>query len=94
MKLRLVIALHLIFAGIQLYAQDTLTFVYAISDDGFVNVRSAPNSKAPIIDKIGMFNSVLGNGILLNEKKGNWVKIATWDGKKGWANSKYLNTFT
>ena len=96
MKRSLVLLLYLIFAGFQLYAQnrDTLTFVYATSDDGFVNVRNAPNSKAPIIDRINMFNTVLSNGILLDEKKGNWVKVATWDGKKGWANSKYLKTFT
>lgn len=96
MKRSLIIILYLIFAGFQSYAQnrDTLTFVYAVSDDGFVNVRNAPNSKAPIIDRIGTFNTVLSNGILLDKESGNWVKVATWDGKKGWANSKYLNTFT
>ena len=84
------------FASASLHAQqveDTLKFVYAISDDGFVNVRTEPNGKAPIIGQIHMFNSVLSNGILLKEKNGTWVKIATFEGKTGWANSKFLETF-
>ena len=59
------------FASASLHAQqveDTLKFVYAISDDGFVNVRTEPNGKAPIIGQIHMFNSVLSNGILLKER--------------------------
>ena len=44
---------------------DVLTVVYATSDDGFLNVRERPSSKAKILDRLPLQFHGLGRGILL-----------------------------
>ncbi len=76
--------------GATMWAQQVFTVVYATSDDGFVNVRQRPTTKAPVIGKIYMFSHGLGNGVLRGQS-GNWSKVST--GKvTGWAYTKYLGT--
>ena len=65
------------------------TLVFAISDDNFVNLRTEPNSKATIIERIDMMMHGLGQGILLEEKSGDWVSVKVGE-MVGWANSKFL----
>ena len=74
--------------GGAMWAQSVFTVVYATSDDGFVNVRQRPTTKAPVIGKIYMFSHGLGNGVLRG-KSGNWCKVSV--GKvTGWAYAKYV----
>ena len=93
MKRSFLVTLGLIFACISLHAQNVFTVVHATSDDGFVNVRTAPNSKSGIVARINEFSYGLGNGILLGEKNGKWVKVSVGN-KTGWANSSYLGKQT
>ncbi len=73
-------------------AQEVFTVVYATSDDGFVNVRATPSSKARILDKLWMFNHGLGDGVKRGTR-GNWTKVSV--GKvTGWCYSKYVGTQT
>lgn len=73
-----------------MWAQDVFTVVYAVSDDGFVNVREKPSSKARVLTKLYMFSHGLGEGVLRG-KSGNWTKVSV--GKTtGWAYSKYVGS--
>ncbi|MCR4854512.1 MAG: hypothetical protein K5893_13085 [Prevotella sp.] len=75
-----------------LSAQDVLTVVYATSDDGFVNVRKSPSSKATILSKVYAFSHGLGNGVL-HGQRGNWSRVSV--GRvDGWAYTKYLGMMT
>ena len=65
------------------------TLVFAISDDNFVNLRTEPNSKATIIERIDIMMHGLGQGVLLEEKSGDWVSVKVGE-MVGWANSKFL----
>lgn len=76
-----------------LYAQKTvtpgeLTVVFAISDDGFLNVREKPSSKGKILTTLPMCFHGLGRGILL-ESGERWSKIVV-DNIVGWVYNKYL----
>ncbi len=71
-----------------LFAQEVFTLVYATSDDGFVNVRERPSSRAHVLTKLYMFNHGLGNGLYLGQN-GNWTKVNV-NGIIGWAYSKYV----
>lgn len=76
--------------GATLWAQQVFTVVYATSDDGFVNVRQRPSTKAPILTQLYMFSHGLGTGVLRGQS-GNWSKVSV--GKiTGWAYSKYVGT--
>lgn len=79
----------LLFACISLHAQNVFTVVHATSSDGFVNVRTAPNAKSSIVTSIDRIDYGLGNGILLGQTNGKWVKVSVGP-KVGWANSAYL----
>lgn len=76
-----------------LYAQKTvtpgeLTVVFAISDDGFLNVREKPSNKGKILTTLPMCFHGLGRGILL-ESGERWSKVVV-DNIVGWVYNKYL----
>ena len=58
------------------------TVVYAISDDGFVNVRETPSAKAAILDTLWMAFHGLGNGVLVEGQEG-WSKVSVGE-HVGW----------
>ena len=76
--------------GTTMWAQQVFTVVYATSDDGFVNVRQRPSTKAPILTQLYMFSHGLGNGVLRGQS-GNWSKVSVGN-ITGWAYSKYVGT--
>ena len=87
---RLLVFFSALLMSSAIWSQDVLTVVHAESDDGFVNVRAQPSSKAKVLTQMyGMFHG-LGRGVLLG-KKGNWCKVYI-DGITGWAYSKYVGT--
>ncbi len=69
-------------------AQTVFTLVYATSDDGFVNVRESPASKARVVAKVYDISHGLGNAMVLGYN-GSWTKVSC-NGKVGYAYSKYL----
>lgn len=69
-------------------AQNVFTLVYATSNDGFVNVRETPSSKARVVAKVYDISHGLGNAMVLGYS-GSWTKVSC-DGKIGYAYSKYL----
>lgn len=64
------------------------TVVYAVSDDGYLNVRSEPSMQGKVLTKLWMQDHGLGRGILVEEGK-QWSKISV-DGIVGWVYTKYL----
>ena len=64
------------------------TVVYAISDDGFLNVREKPSSKAKILKELYEPFHGLGSGVL-REKGSSWSKVSVFD-VTGWVYTKYL----
>lgn len=73
-------------------AQNVFTLVYATSDDGFVNVRETPSTKARVVEKVYEFSHGVGNAMVLGYS-GNWTKVSC-NGKVGYAYSKYLEEQT
>ena len=72
------------------WSQNVLTVVHATSDDGFVNVRTQPSSKAPVVGKVYAMMHGLGNGVLRG-KQGAWSKVSVGN-VTGWAYTKFLGT--
>ena len=68
---------------------DVLTVVYATSDDGFLNVRERPSSKAKILTTLPLCFHGLGRGILL-ESGERWSKVRVNNDIEGWVYNKYL----
>ncbi len=68
------------------------TVCYAVSDDGYLNVRSEPSMKGKILGKLWMQDHGLGRGILI-EKGKTWSKVAV-DEVEGWVYTKYLGQMT
>ena len=64
------------------------TVCYAVSDDGFLNVRSQPSMNGDIIGKLWMEDHGLGRGILI-EKGKTWSKVRVGN-VVGWVYTKYL----
>ena len=88
---RLIVFLYAMMMGISMWAQQPVfTVVYATSDDGFVNVRQRPSTKAPVLTKLYMFSHGLGNGVLRGQS-GNWCKVSVGN-VTGWAYSKYVGS--
>ena len=69
-------------------APEIFTLVYAISSDGFVNVRQSQSSSSPILGEVLTPFHGLGNGVKRG-KSGKWILVSV--GKvTGWCYSKYL----
>jgi hypothetical protein len=68
------------------------TVVYAVSDDGYLNVRSEPSMKGTVLTKLWMQDHGLGRGVLL-EKGKQWSMVSV-DGIVGWVYTKYLGQMT
>ena len=71
-----------------IWSQEVFTVVHATSDDGFVNLRSRPSSKAPVLSKVYQMFHGLGNGVLRGQQ-GAWSKVSV-NNVTGWAYTKYL----
>lgn len=69
-------------------AQNVFTLVSATSDDGFVNVRETPSSKARVVSKVYELSHGIGNAMVLGYS-GSWTKVSC-DRKVGYAYSKFL----
>lgn len=89
---RIFLTLAICLASTTLWAQGIFTVVYATSDDGFVNVRSRPSTRARIVSKVYPFYHGLGNAVLRSES-GNWSKVSVGN-ITGWAYTKYLGQMT
>ena len=68
------------------------TVVYAVSDDGYLNVRSQPSMSGKVLTKLWIQDHGLGRGILI-EKGKQWSKVSV-DGIVGWVYTKYLGQMT
>ena len=68
------------------------TVAYAVSDDGYLNIRSLPGMNGRVIGKLWMQDHGLGRGILL-ERGQTWSKVCV-DDVEGWVYTKYLGTQT
>lgn len=68
------------------------TVVFAVSDDGYLNVRSEPSMNGKVLTKLWMEDHGLGRGVLL-EKGKQWSKVSV-DGIVGWVYTKYLGQST
>ena len=68
--------------------QSIFTVVYATSDDGFLNIREQPSSKAKVLGELHVGFDGLGEGVLI-EKGDSWSKVST-KGIVGWVYTKYL----
>ena len=68
------------------------TVAYAVSDDGYLNIRSLPGMNGRVIGKLWMQDHGLGRGILL-ERGQAWSKVCV-DDVEGWVYTKYLGTQT
>ena len=64
------------------------TVVFAVSDDGYLNVRSEPSMTGKVLTKLWMEDHGLGRGVLL-EKGKQWSKVSV-DGIVGYVYTKYL----
>ena len=73
----------------KLITPSELIVVYATSDDGFLNVREAPSSKARILGTLPLCFHGLGRGILL-ESGERWSKVKIENDIVGWVYNKYL----
>ena len=71
---------------------EVFTVAYAISDDGFLNVRSQPSAKGTVLGKLWMMFHGLGSGVL-REKGKQWSKVSVGE-ITGWVYNKYLGTQT
>jgi hypothetical protein len=68
------------------------TVAYAVSDDGYLNIRSLPGMNGRVLGKLWMQDHGLGRGILL-ERGQTWSKVCV-DDVEGWVFNKYLGTQT
>lgn len=69
-------------------APEIFTLVYAISSDGFVNVRQSQSSSSPILGELLVPNHGIGHGVKLGQE-GKWTLVSMGD-VTGWCYSKYL----
>ena len=69
---------------------DVFTVVYAISDDGFLNVRSQPSTNGAILGQLWTQSHGLGHGVL-RERGERWSKVSVGD-ITGWVYNGYLGT--
>lgn len=76
----------------QISNQNIFTVVYATSDDGFLNIREQPSSKAKVLGELHSVFDGLGEGVLI-EKGDSWSKVSS-KGIVGWVYTKYLGLQT
>lgn len=67
-------------------------FVSCTSSDGFVNIRTLPNAKSPVVSKL--YNAYGQVALYMGETKNGWHKVSL-NGKTGWLNGKFarMDTF-
>ena len=87
---RILFSFCLLLMSSVLWAQNELIVCYATSDDGFLNVRSAPSSKADVLTTLPLQFHGLGRGILLEYGK-RWSKVRV-ENIVGWVYTKYMGT--
>lgn len=68
--------------------KQVFTVVYATSDDGFVNIREQPSSKAKVLGELHTPFERLGEGVLI-EKGDDWCKVNVRD-VIGYVYTKYI----
>lgn len=68
------------------------TVAYAVSDDGYLNIRSLPSMNGRVLGKLWMQDHGLGRGILIEHGQ-TWSKVCV-DDVEGWVFNKYLGTQT
>lgn len=66
------------------------TVAYAVSDDGYLNIRSLPSMNGRVLGKLWMQDHGLGRGILIEHGQ-TWSKVCV-DDVEGWVFNKYLGT--
>lgn len=88
MMKRIFLSLCMFLMSSALWSQGTLIVCYATSDDGFLNVRAEPSSKADIVTTLPMAFHGLGRGILL-EYGDVWSKVRV-ENKTGWVYTKLM----
>ena len=71
-----------------MWGQNVMQVVYAVSDDGYVNIRQSPSAKASKVGEVLEISHGLGWGIKIDQQ-GKWVKISRGY-KVGWCNGNYL----
>lgn len=69
-------------------APEIFTLVYAISSDGFVNVRQSQSSSSPILGELLVLHHGIGHGVKRGQE-GKWTLVSVGD-VTGWCYSKYL----
>lgn len=89
MSKRIILFLSLLLLCFTANAQRVFTLVYAISDDGFVNLRSEPSMKGKVVAQVNDGARGLGNGILI-EKGESWSKVRVGN-EVGWCYNKYID---
>ena len=87
---RLFSFLTIVLFSTALWSQNVFTVVYAVSDDGFVNVRQSPSMSGKVVAKLWMFSHGLGSGVLRGQS-GKWSKVSVGN-VTGWAYSKYVGS--
>ena len=68
------------------------TVCFAVSDDGYLNIRSQPSMNGEIQGQLWMQDHGLGRGVLL-EKGKTWSKVRVGN-VTGWVYNKYLGQMT
>lgn len=79
---------QLTVADLNLNDDNIFTVVYAISDDGFVNVRETPSVNAAILDTLWLNFHGLGNGVLIETQEA-WSKVSVRE-HVGWVKNRYI----
>ena len=87
---RFFLSLSLMLTCCVLWSQSVLKVCYATSDDGFLNVRVEPSSKAEILTTLPMAFHGLGRGILIEEGQ-QWSEVRILN-QTGWVYTKYMGT--
>ncbi len=80
------------YEDIDFSPNNIFTVLYAISDDGYVVLRSDRSAKSDSLETIYQMFGGLGNGVLLGQE-GNWLGVRVLN-TEGWAYADYLNAQT
>ena len=69
--------------GPQVFSGDTV--VVQQTNDGFLNMRSGPGTNFDILRRM-----YPGDRLRVLERQGNWLRVQTANGSKGWASHRYV----